>query len=197
MNSKRRRIVILVRILGNDSLDEVFGYQVNMSILRPLLYHQLRLARLEKPGGKDRSVPNNSGLKYGIRVLMNAKEATQFDQDNGNQILINEILKELEAFMSIKGFRKLLLSLCKARSKGFQFKPLGMIFEVKVDLIRKARIVIGDHVVKYSGQELYVSTTKSNSASILMTIAAKSNVDVMTGDINTNTKKNDLYPCIH
>ena len=81
MNSKTRRIEILVRILGNNFLEEVFGYQVTMSMLRPIRYYQLRLARLKKPSGKDRHAHNNGGLKYGIRVLRNANEAAQFDQE--------------------------------------------------------------------------------------------------------------------
>ena len=79
-NAKTRRIARLVRILGTYFLEEVFGYQLTMSMLRPLRYHQLRLARMKKPSGKDRRAPNNSGLEYGIRALRNAEEAAQFDQ---------------------------------------------------------------------------------------------------------------------
>ena len=166
-----------------------------MSMLRPLRYHRLRLEILNKPGGKDRRAPNNSGLKYGIRFPGNAKEAAQFDQKNGNKIWANAILKELEALMSMKLFRKLPLSLRKARAKGFQFALLRMIFDVKVDLRRKARIVIGGHVVDSSRNKVYPSTMKSVSARILMKILAENNLDVMTGDIgnaylNTNTQEN-------
>ena len=62
-NAKTRRIAILVRILGNNYLEEVFGSQVTISMLRPLRYHQLHLARLKKHGENDRRPPNNSGLK--------------------------------------------------------------------------------------------------------------------------------------
>ena len=85
-NAKTRCISILVSILGDNSLEEVFGYQVTMSMLQQLRYHQLRLAILKKPGGKDRRAPNNSGLKYSIRFLRNAKEAAQFDQQNSIQV---------------------------------------------------------------------------------------------------------------
>ena len=101
-NAKTRRIERLVRILGNDSLEEVFGSQVTMYTLRTLRYHRLFLARLNKPGGKDWRVPNNSGMKYGIRVLRNAKEDTQFDQEKGNKLWTNVILKELEDLISMK-----------------------------------------------------------------------------------------------
>ena len=47
--------------------------------------------------------------------------------------------------MSMKLFRKLPPSLRKARAKGYQFAPLRMIFDVKVDLRRNSRLVIGVH----------------------------------------------------
>ena len=84
MNDKRGRIARLLRIISNDYLEEVFGSQVTMSVLWPLMYHQLGLARPKKPGGKDLRAPNNSGLKHSIRFPRNAKGAAQFDQDNGN-----------------------------------------------------------------------------------------------------------------
>ena len=97
--------------------------------------------------------------------------------------------------MSMKVFMKLPSSLCKAREKGSQFAPLWMIFDVKVDLKRKARLVIGGQVVNSSGHKVYASTTKSFSSMILMKIAAENNLYVMTGDIgntylNENTEEN-------
>ena len=38
-NAKRECIDRLVRILCNNSLEEVFGYKVTMSMLHPLRYH--------------------------------------------------------------------------------------------------------------------------------------------------------------
>ena len=85
--------------------------------------------------------------------------------------------------MSMKVFKKIPLSLCKARPKGFQFTPPRMISDVKVYLGKKGRLVIGGHVVNSSGNEVYSSTMNSVSARILMTIAATNNLDVMTRDI--------------
>ena len=69
-----------------------------------------------------------------------------------------------------------------------------MIFDVKVDLSRKDRLVIGGNVVDSSGHEVYASTIKSVSARIMMTIVAANNLDVVTGDIgnaylNANTQE--------
>ena len=80
-------------------------------------------------------------------------------------------------------FEKFPSSVCKARGKGFQFAPFRMIFDVKVDLRRKARLVIGGHVVDSTRNEVYASTMKSVSARVLMTIAATNDLDVIVGDI--------------
>ena len=61
--------------------------------------------------------------------------------------------------MSMEVFKKLPLYLSNAREKGFPLSPLRMIFDVKVELIRKARLVIGGHVINSSGHEVYASTS--------------------------------------
>ena len=54
LNDKTRRISRLVRVLGIDSSEEVLGSKVTLAMLRPLRFQRLRLARLKKPGRKDR-----------------------------------------------------------------------------------------------------------------------------------------------
>ena len=108
----------LVRVFGKDSLEEIFGYQVTLAMMRPLKFHRLRLARLKKPSGRDWRSDNSSGLKYGIRVPRNAKEAIQFDWENGNTLWRDAILKELEALMSMHVFEKFPSSLRKAKGEG-------------------------------------------------------------------------------
>ena len=83
--------------------------------------------------------------------------------------------------------------------KGYQSTPLRVIFDVKLYLRIKSRLVIGGHVIDSSGHEVYASTMKSISSRILMTIAAANNLDVMTGDIgnaylNANTQEK-IYTC--
>ena len=73
INGKKKGMSRLVRIFGKDKLEEIFGSQVTIAMLWPLRFHILYRARLNKPGGKDRRYPNNSGLKYGMRVPKNAK----------------------------------------------------------------------------------------------------------------------------
>ena len=85
--------------------------------------------------------------------------------------------------MSMKLFSKLPSSLRKSRVKRFQFAPLRMISDLKVDLRRKSGLVIGGHVVNSPRHKVYASTVNSISSRILMTIAAANNLDVIMGDI--------------
>ena len=80
VSNSKKRIARLVRVFGKDSLEEIFGSQVTLAMMWPLRFHRLRHARLNKPSGRDRRSNNTSGLKYGIRVPRNAKEAIQFDR---------------------------------------------------------------------------------------------------------------------
>ena len=75
MNAKTRRIAILVRVLHINYLEEIFGSQATLAMLRPLRHHRIRLTRMKKPVGKDRQRPNNCNTKYGIRVPSNTKES--------------------------------------------------------------------------------------------------------------------------
>ena len=109
----------LVRIFGRDSLEEIFGSQVTIVLMRPIRFHRLFQEILRKPSGRDRRSDNNYGLKYGIRVSSNAKEAIQFDHENGDLLWHDAILKELEVLMNIEVFKKFLLFLRKARAEGF------------------------------------------------------------------------------
>ena len=155
-------------------------------MLQLLRYQILYLVILKKPGGKDWQRSNNGNIKYGIRVPRNTKEASHFDIDDRNSIWEDTILKELEELMSMSAFRKPLLSLCKSRAKGCQFLPLQIIFDVRVDLRRKSRLVIGGHVVDSYGHEIYASIMNSISARIMITATAVNNLEVIMDYIGSS-----------
>ena len=93
INDKTRCIARLVRILGTNSLEEVFGSQVTLVMLWPLRFLRLLLDRLNKHSELNRWRSNNGNLKCGIRFPRNAKEEAQFDKYNGNYLWENAIIK--------------------------------------------------------------------------------------------------------
>jgi hypothetical protein len=60
-----------------------------------------------------------------------------------------------------------------------------MIFTVQQDHRRKARLVIGGHIVDPGGHELYSITMKGVSARMLWSIASANNLEVLCGDIQS------------
>ena len=66
---------------------------------------------------------------------------------------------------------------------GFQYARLMMIFDVKQDLRRKARLILGGHMIDASGHDTYATNMKGISARILMLIASANELRVLTGDI--------------
>ena len=80
--------------------------------------------------------------------------------------------------MSMGVFDNLSPLLQKSRLKGYQFMPLRMIFDVKVDLGIKYRLVIEVHIVDSYGHKVYASTMKPVLARILMVTATANNLEV-------------------
>jgi hypothetical protein len=124
------------------------------------------------------------GLPYGAKAPKNTAEALAIDKAAGNTLWQDAIRKEVGALMEMETF-KLIPSETKAsmRQKGYQMLPLRCIFDIKQDGRRKARIVIGGHLVDSSGYDAYAGNMKSISARLLMLITTANNLQVITGDI--------------
>jgi hypothetical protein len=124
--------------------------------------------------------------KYGIRVPATAKEAYELDQVNGNSLWADAIKKELEAIMKYDTFQFLDNSEAKVirADSDYQYAKVWLIFDVKQDLRRKARLVIGGHMVDPRGNDVYASHMRAESARILMTIADANGMSVAVGDIS-------------
>jgi hypothetical protein len=144
---------------------------------------RVRVAR--KKSGRNRLKRQVMGtLKYGIRVPRNVKQALLMDQENGNTHWHDAIKKEMDALLKRGVFKK--VSDKKAILKSaYQFAPLRCIFDVKQDLRRKARLVIGGHVVDASDHESYSSNMKTISMRLLLLIGARNNLKLLTADISS------------
>ena len=94
--------------------------------------------------------------------------------------------------MPISVFKKLLSSFRKAWTGGYQFSPLRIIFDVKVYLRRKSRLVIGGHVVDSSEHDKHHEVIFSQDPN---DNRGRKKLEVMTYYIgnayfNVNTEKN-------
>ncbi len=66
---------------------------------------------------------------------------------------------------------------------GFKFIPLHVVFDVKMDFTRKARLVAGGHVTDPPTSLTYSSVVSRESVRIAFLVAALNGLDVMMADI--------------
>jgi hypothetical protein len=124
-------------------------------------------------------------IKYGVYIPKNVTEALRVDDNEKNSLWKEAICKEIGTLMSMGTFKLLTKKDKNKTIRNSQYAPLRMIFDIKQDLRRKARLVIGGHVVDATGYDVYASNMKTISARLLMLIASANKMDVLTGDIGS------------
>jgi hypothetical protein len=117
--------------------------------------------------------------KYGIRVPRTVAEAYALDKENGNTMWRDAIRKEMKntevAFKFLDdGVRP---------PPGYECAPLHLIFDVKMDFTRKARLVFGGHKTIDPKGSTYAGVVSRESVRIAFTYAALMGLDVMAADI--------------
>ena len=119
-------------------------------------------------------------LKFGVEVPQTVKEAQELDNKNGNSLWAEAINKELKNV--IVAF-KLLDQDAKAPAGSTKI-PYHIIFDVRFDLTRKARLVAGGHRHRdVPSYETYSSVVSRDSVRIILTIAALNGLNVLAADI--------------
>ena len=118
--------------------------------------------------------------KFGIKVPNSVKEALALDQENGNDLWKKAIEKELgNVRVAFK-----LLDEGERLPVGSKEIPYHIIFDVKLDLTRKARLVAGGHKNKNVPTFTTFSTVASrDSVRLLFLIAALNDLDLLSADI--------------
>ena len=139
-----------------------------------------RAVRAKKKRGVQ-TYPRPQRLKYGVKVPNTVKEAIALDQSNGNKFWQEAIKKEMEALLELDCF--------EFRDAGdiplgeYQCTNLHIIFDVKTDLRRKARLVAGGHLVELFDTEVYSSTVRGISVKLLHVIAHQNKLKALCGDV--------------
>ena len=118
--------------------------------------------------------------KFGIKVPNSVQEALSLDQENGNCLWRDAIQKEISnvkvAFQLMEEGEKL--------PGGSKEIPYHIIFDVKLDLTRKARLVAGGHRNKSVSPYTTFSTVASrDSVRLIFLIAALNDLNLLSADI--------------
>ena len=104
----------------------------------------------------------NNKYKYGVEVPKDVKHALELGRKNGNTFWRDAITKEMGLLKALRVFE--ILDRGKGPpSKGYQMIPMWIIFDVKMNLTRKARQVAGGHVTKTPVHDCYCSVASRQS----------------------------------
>ena len=168
----------------------------NRSIKR--LYKQYRISRITKVNPRkvhnrkhrariSRNARNAKIMlreKFGIKLPRNTREALQLDIENGNKNWAEAITKEISALDRLHCFKYHSPGKTFSKQLGWQFAPVHMIYDIKQqDLRHKARLVVGGHVIDSTKHIVYSSNVHNISVRLLLLLAMKNNLNIMTGDI--------------
>ncbi len=108
-----------------------------------------------------------TGYKFGIRVPDTVEEAIEIDTINGNTLWQDAIAKEMQNVYGAFDVR----SETQA-PPGYKLIPLRIIFEIKMDFMRKARLIAGGHRTDPPAQLTYSSVVSRESVRIGFLMAA-------------------------
>ena len=108
-------------------------------------------------------------------------EALEIDSANNNTFWQDAIKREIQALLDMNCFE--FLETGDMPGQDFQKPCLHMIFYVKNDLRRKARLVAGGHLVDLFDTEIYSSAVKGISVKILHVIGHGAGLKALCGDV--------------
>jgi hypothetical protein len=129
--------------------------------------------------------------KFGIKVPHSVQEALHFDEESGTTFWTDAIKKELKKVNVAFEFcddwtpEQVRQGLARGDFVGYQEIKCHMIFDVKMDLTRKARMVAGGHTTETPAGLTYSSVVSRDSVRIAFLYAALNDLYVMSCDVST------------
>ena len=123
----------------------------------------------------------NNRYKYGIEVPRDVAHAIELDRKNGNTLWQDAIAKEMGSLGDHSVFK--LLARGEPPPEDHQFIPMWIIFDVKMNLTRKARLVAGGHVTKTPAWDCYCSVASRQSVRLAFLAAAINGNDLVMIDV--------------
>mmetsp|Transcript_18822 Transcript_18822/g.26690 ORF Transcript_18822/g.26690 Transcript_18822/m.26690 type:complete len:441 (+) Transcript_18822:2780-4102(+) len=119
-----------------------------------------------------------TGYKFGLRVPNTVQEALEIDKERGDtfwQDAINKEMSNVRIAFDIRSEKNAL--------PGYQRIPHQLIFEIKMDFTRKARLVAGGHKTAPPTDLTYSSVVSRESVRIAFLAAALNDVDIVAADV--------------
>jgi hypothetical protein len=117
-------------------------------------------------------------MKFGIELPRTLQEALEIDRRTGTTFWRDAINKEMATVAHVFEFVK-----DDEIPGNYQFVLCHMVFDVKMDLTRKARFVAGGHMTDPPKDTTYSSVVSRDSIRIALLIAALNDLDILACDI--------------
>jgi hypothetical protein len=131
---------------------------------------------------KRKSRQKSSTFKYRVQVPTSVAMARKLDIDNGNTTWEDALKSEVKDLFNLKCFD--IKSFGFTPGDGYQKTTLTIIYDVKQDLRRKARLVAGGHLVDPLYHSVYSSTVKGISVKLQHVISHKADLSQLCGDVS-------------
>ena len=141
--------------------------------VRDTLKRKKRLIKLSQRRHK------KSGYKFGIPIPHDVTEALALDKQNNNTLWYDAIQKEMRNVTV--AFE--ILEKGQPPPPGHQFVTLRMIFDLKMDFTRKARLVAGGHLTQTPASLTYASVPSRESIRLMFLVAALNDLNIVMTDI--------------
>ena len=176
---KNSNPVELAEYATNQGIDKEPAF--NWWVKDTLLYHQRIIKKIKKKYWRTTS-------KFGIRLPKTVKEALEIDRETRTTFWRDAIEKELRK-VKVAWERRDDLSVEDVRKGtaliGHKEIQVKMVFDVKMDFTRKARLVAGGHLTDHVPSSLtYSSVVTRDSVRLAFLIAELNQLEVLAGDIS-------------
>jgi Reverse transcriptase (RNA-dependent DNA polymerase) len=116
--------------------------------------------------------------KYVIELPKLVHEALAIDARMGTTFWREAITKEIRNFLPAFEFRD-----GDVFPPGYQKIDCHMVFDIKVDLTRKTRLVAGGHQTEVPKESVYSSVVSRDSVRIALTLALLNQLEVLVADV--------------
>ncbi len=127
-----------------------------------------------------KAAQHETKFKFGIEVPTSVRHALSLDATNGDILWREAIDKELAQINAYKTFRDLKGA---PIPQGYKRIPYHLIFDVKFDLRRKARLVAGGHLTTPPKEDIYSGVVGMESVRLGFLLASINRLKVCAADI--------------
>ena len=124
---------------------------------------------------------NEPRYMFGVKVPHNHKQSLEFDKENGNNLWEEATKKELDQIIDYNTFK--ILEAGSQPPKDHTYVSLTLLYVVKHDGRRKARLVAGGHLTDPATEDVYSSVVGPEGIRLVTFLADDNSLDLLSGDV--------------